>query len=133
MAQQLGYQRAKAKKGLFKRMAESLDTPDFYTQMIIADGPMRSIQSAATTMGNNVKLYVTNKTGQDVLAKINLAEIKQQEDMTLQKMQAVTDVTKSQTEMAKQILANNEASKQFYNTNVPILQKEADNIASLIY
>ncbi len=133
MAQQLGYQKANAKKGLFKRMAESIDTPDFYTQMIIADGPMRSIRTAATTMGDNVKLYVTNKSGQDVLSKINISKIKEQEDMTLQRMQAVTDVAKSQTEMAKQIIANNEASKQFYNTNVPILQKQADDIASLIY
>ncbi len=114
-------------------MAESLDTPDLYTQMILADGPMRSIQTAATTMGNNVKLHVTNKSGQEVLSKVDVARIKQQEDMRLQKLQEVTDINKTQAEMAKQILANNEASKEFYNNNVPVLQKQAEDIANFIY
>ncbi len=101
--------------------------------MILADGPMRSIQRAATSLGDNIKLYTTNKSGQESLSKVNVARIKQQEDMRLQKLQEVTDITKTQAQMAKQILANNETAKQFYNTNIPVLQKQAQDIASIIY
>ncbi len=111
-------------------MAESLD---LYTQMILADAPMRSIQRASTSLGDNIKLYTTNKSGQEALSKVDIARVKQQEDMRLQKLQEATDITKTQAQIAKQILANNEATRQFYNSNIPVLQKQAEDIANIIY